>query len=120
MKFREPYKFEKNNEEEEDVPLMEAKLWRRLSRRGCSQEKEEVNELDESFPIINFASCTSDELIEFMLDFFDLIDEEELLHICVIYFVAVTTEAEEEAEAAEIAAWTEKMQMGEVDQEKND
>ncbi|KYM77202.1 hypothetical protein ALC53_12368 [Atta colombica] len=102
------------------MSLMEAKLWRRLSRRGCSQEEEEVNELDESFLIINFASCTSDELIEFMLDFFDLTDEEELLHFCVIYFAAVTTEAEEEAEAAEIAAWIEKMQMGEMDQEKND
>ena len=50
----------------------------------------------------------SDELIEFMLDFFDLTDEEELLRFCVIYFVAMATEAEEEAEAAEIAAWAEE------------
>jgi len=32
----------------------------------------------------------SDELIEFMFDFFDLTDEEELLHFYVIYFSAVT------------------------------
>jgi len=39
-----------------------------------------------------------------MLDFFDLTNEEELLHFCVIYFAAVAVEVEEEVEAAEIAA----------------
>jgi len=35
------------------------------------KEEEEVeHELDESLPIINFTSCMSDKLIEFMFDFF--------------------------------------------------
>ena len=95
MKFREPYKFEKIMEGEEDV-----------GEDAPAEEKEEIeHELDESLPIINFASCTSDKWIEFMLDFSDLTDEEELLHFCVIYFAVA--KAEEEAEAAEIAAWAE-------------
>ena len=58
MKFREPYKFEKIMEGEEDV-----------GEDAPAEEKEEIeHELDESLPIINFASCTSDEFI----DFFDL------------------------------------------------
>jgi len=68
------------------------------------QEKEVEHKLDKSLWIINFASCTSDKLIEFMLDFFDLIDEEELLQFYVIYFAALAAEAEEKAKAAEIAA----------------
>jgi len=92
MKFRKPYKFEKSYKAEKDVPLMEA----------GEIEKEVEHELDESLPIINFASCTNDELIEFMIDFFDLtLDKEELLHFCVIYFAAV---AEEAAKVTEIVA----------------
>ena len=53
-----------------------------------------------------------------MLDFFNLIDEKELLQFCVIYFAAVAAEAEEEVEAAEIAAWAEETAwMVEVDEE---
>jgi len=37
-----------------------------------------------------------------MLDFFDLTDEKELLHFCIIHFAAVAAEAEEKAEVAEI------------------
>ena len=72
-----------------------------LSKRRKSKPR--YPELDERFPIINFASCTSDELFDFMLDFFDLTDEEELLHFCIIYFTAAAAEAKE-AEVAEIAA----------------
>ncbi|EGI60741.1 hypothetical protein G5I_11034 [Acromyrmex echinatior] len=61
------------------------KLRRRISllEDAPTEKEDEVeHELDESLLIINFASCTSDELIEFMLDFFNLTDEE-LLHFCV-------------------------------------
>ncbi|KYQ56106.1 hypothetical protein ALC60_04994, partial [Trachymyrmex zeteki] len=76
------------------------------------------HELDESLLIINFASCTSDELIEFMLNFFDLTDDEELLQFFVIYFAVAAVKAEEEVEAAEIAAWAEETAwIGEVDEE---
>jgi len=64
-----------------------------------TEEEEKVkHEFGESLPIINFASCTSDELIEFI----DLTDREELLYFFVIYFATVTAKAEKEAEAAEI------------------
>ena len=62
------------------------------------EEKEIEHKLDESFLIINFTSCTSEEMIAFMLDFFNLI-EEKLLHFYVIYFATVVTV---------IAAWAEE------------
>ena len=124
MKFREPYKFEKNDEKgEEGVLLMEAagKIKEDVSvGEDALTEVEEIieHELDESLPIINFTPCTNDELIEFKLDFFDLADEEELLKFFVIYFAVAAAEAKEEVEAAEIAAWAkETAWMGEVDEE---
>jgi len=142
MKFREPYKFEKNDEKgEEGVLLMEAagKIEEDVSVGEDAPTEEEAgdeenvsvgedalteveeiieHELDESLPIINFTPCTNDELIEFKLDFFDLADEEELLKFFVIYFAVAAAEAKEEVEAAEIAAWAkETAWMGEVDEE---
>ena len=72
-------------------------------------DEEVEHEFDESLSIINFKSCTSDELIKFMLDFFNLADEKELLQFFVIYFAAATVEVEEEVEAANIAAWTKEI-----------
>ncbi|KYN21092.1 hypothetical protein ALC57_06547 [Trachymyrmex cornetzi] len=74
-----------------------------------TEEEEEVeheldeHELDESLSIFNFTSCTNDELIEFMPDFLDLSDEEELLQFLIMYLAAAAAEADEEAEAAQIA-----------------
>ena len=78
---------------EADGSLMENEI----EKEDISVEEKEIeHKLDQSLPIINFASCMNDELIEFMLDFFDLTDEDELLQFCVIYFAAV---------AAETVAW---------------
>ena len=68
MKFKEPYKFEKNDEEEEDVPIMAAGEIEEedvfVGENIPIEEEEEVeHKLDESLPIINFASCTNDELV---------------------------------------------------------
>ena len=58
----------------------------RMSILSPTEREEEIeHELDESLPIFNFASCMSDELIEFMLDFFDLIDEKELCFDLVVF-----------------------------------
>jgi len=94
--------------EEKDVSVGEDAL--------TEEEQEVEHEFIESLSIINFASCTNDELIEFMFDFFNLTDEKVLLHFFVIYFTAVAAEAEEKAaEIVEETAW-----MWEMDQEEND
>ena len=81
----------KTSEIEKDVSLDE--------NAPIEEEKEIEHKLNESFLIINFASCTSEEMIAFMLDFFDLI-EDKLLHFYVIYFATVVTV---------IAAWAEEI-----------
>ncbi|KYQ49085.1 hypothetical protein ALC60_11855 [Trachymyrmex zeteki] len=58
--------------------------------------------------MLDFTLCTTGELVEFMLDFFNLVDEDELLQFCIINLAAAAAEAEEEVEAAEIAAWAEE------------
>ena len=85
-----------------------------IGENASTEEEMEIeHEFDQSLPIISHLVQVT---IEFMLDFFDLTDEKELLHFCVIYFAAVAAEAEEEAEVAEIAAWAEETaSMGEVD-----
>ena len=68
MKFKEFYKFEKNDEEKEDVLLMEVgKIEEEdvsVSKDASTEEEEEIeHEFNKNLPIFNFASCTSDELI---------------------------------------------------------
>ncbi|KYQ48099.1 hypothetical protein ALC60_12861 [Trachymyrmex zeteki] len=124
MKFREPYNFKINDAEgeEEDgyinVDAPNEEVYENeeeiVSGEGAPTEEEEV-ELDESLPMLDFTLCTTGELVEFMLDFFDLADEDELFQFCVINLAAAAAEAEEEAE---IAAWAEEITwMRDVDHE---
>ncbi|KYQ60569.1 hypothetical protein ALC60_00374 [Trachymyrmex zeteki] len=88
---------------------------RRVSLASAPTEEEEV----ESLPMLDFTLCTTGELVEFILDFFNLADEDELFQFCVINLAAAATEAEEEVEAAEIAAWAEETAwMRDVDHEE--
>jgi len=62
MKFRESYKFEKNDKGG-DVPLMEVGEIEKedvsLEDAPIKEEEEIEHELDESLSIINFTSCMS-------------------------------------------------------------
>ncbi|KYN19404.1 hypothetical protein ALC57_08262 [Trachymyrmex cornetzi] len=101
MKVKVPYNFGNDIERDEDVPFVERFEDEEVEHELEEHELEEhelsenelgehelgEHELGENLTVFDFDFewCTNDELIEFMLDFFNTNNEEELYQFLSIY-----------------------------------
>ncbi|KYN09379.1 hypothetical protein ALC57_18512 [Trachymyrmex cornetzi] len=99
MKVKVPYNFDENNiEGDKDVSFVKTFQNIFINEDTSTEEEEEVedelgeHELGENHPVFDFESCTSNELIEFILDFFNIPNEEELYQFLARYLNITTAE----------------------------